>query len=1136
MNRLLYKCDIKSLLFLNLSELDVYMSRRILGLDIGVASVGWALIEENKRIIDLGVRTFKKAETDKTGEPLNLIRRESRLSRRRIFRRAQRLKKLLSFFISENLISNSSEILLNQNNENPWQLRNDALTKLLNQNQLCRILYHICKHRGFYWTSSAEASGDAENGKIKKSLSANEKLMLEKNYLTVGQMIFKEHPDCQRNKGGDYSKSLPRTSLAEEITTIFTCQERLGSKIIFSKLKDAILGNGDRKTGFLWQQKPALQGEQLLNMVGKCRFEKSELRAPVANFLAERHVWLTKLLNLRVIDTNGQSRALLKEEFDTVFPLAYDLKSEIKYKNVASSLIKAGFWKKDEFTFSGLKYLVKEGKKTDPENKVLCKMSAWQGLRKAFESANLVKEWNEISQKALLGESYSRLDTLTYALTVFKEDESLIKYLKENGESEDVINAVISLRFKEFSSLSNKALSKIVPFMEKGQRYDEACASAGYKHYLQSQSDKEKLKYLPSLFSGRTKEGTLVFNENIDDIPRNPVVIRAVNQTRKVINAVIKKYGSPSSVHIELARDIAKPFSERMEIKKRQEDNKSLKDKLRAEFSEIFGASELNGRNLEKYRLYKEQDSKSIYSGKSLDLHRLLEEGYVEVDHALPYSRSFDDSQNNKVLVLTKENRDKGNKTPYEYFMSEQADWHEFVERVNSCKHIYKDKKNRLLKQNFLGDSQKEFKERNLNDTRYICKFVKNYIDTYLQLADDATDARCITVNGALTSLLRAHWGLIKVREENDRHHALDAIVIACCSRSIVQKVARYSKQHELACVAPNFVDPDNDDNLLNEHHQLKFPYPWDNFRTEAVLRLNEDNKTQLENGLKILGTYSQRDLDDVKPLFVSRACQKLGLGALHKDTIRRQTPEMAEKEEAVTKIPLQNLNESNFSKLVDPLRNKNLYDALRKRLDSPKYLGKKGKWDAKKAFSSDNPMRMPDKNGIEFGPIVKTVRIRETKTGVKVRGGIAENGRIIRLDVFKKEGKFHLMPIYAWHLNKHSLPKKLATIGKTEENWTLLDESFEWCFSLRRNTLVKLVTRDGVCYFGYYAGFNRNTVSIAILLHDRSSSRKIGDKISKEGVFSSIGVKNAKIFEKYDVDVLGNYYKAQPEDRNDLA
>ena len=262
------------------------------------------IIEENERIVDLGVRAFSKAENDKDGKPLNLTRRESRLARRRLKHRVNRLNKLLNFLIKENLITQKTDIQRNiVNQENPWQLRISALHRLLTKEELARIIYHICKHRGFYWANSGEAT-DEESGKIKKNLSSNQSIMKSKGYLTIAQMLVCEFPNKLRNSTDDYSKSISRIDLANELKLIFEKQKSLGADYITESLVNGILGNGDCKSGFLWQQKIALQGDQLLSMVSSCRFEKDEKRAAKETYLAQRHIWLTKLLNLRIADHN----------------------------------------------------------------------------------------------------------------------------------------------------------------------------------------------------------------------------------------------------------------------------------------------------------------------------------------------------------------------------------------------------------------------------------------------------------------------------------------------------------------------------------------------------------------------------------------------------------------------------------------------------------------------------------------------------------------------------------------------------------------------------------------------------------------------------------------------------------------
>lgn len=1138
----------------------------IFGLDLGIASVGWSVVDdENKRIVDLGVRAFKAAETEDKGKSLNLVRRTSRLSRRRIYRRANRLNSLLNYLIKSGLISSKDEILNNEHHENPWNLRVKGLDGVLSNNQLARIIYHICKHRGFYWSSSAEETEDTEKGKIKKCLAQNSLALTNEHFRTIGETILNKYPDAQRNKADEYTKSISRVLLNEELKQILTVQKEVfHNPLLTDDFFKAILGTGDKKSGFLWKQKPPLQGEQLLKMVGHCRFEKDELRSPKANYFAERHVWLTKLLNLRIYSEDCEDRALTVEEISIVINKIYEQKSDIRYSSLTTAFVKSGIWPKNhQYKYKGLNYdqltsskkkkkvedtstsedsidTKKTAKKTNPESKIFYKSSCYQNIKDAYMSNSLEQEWNILSTQISQG-NYDRYNRIAYILSIYKDDEEVKKHLLDCGEKSEVAEALLKIRFNGFSALSEKALKKIVPIMEQGKRFDVACSEAGYAHYKQSQDSKEKRKYLPPLFSGREPNGTLIINSELDDLPRNPVVMRVINQTRKVVNALVKKYGSPKSVHIELARDLSKTFEERIDIQKRQEEIKERRQKEQEEFDRIFGVGIRSGKNLEKYSLYKQQDCKSIYSGETIDLGRLFEQGYVEVDHVLPYSRSFNDSQDNKVLVLTKENQNKGNMLPYEYFMSHNLDWNQFEARVLSNKKLRKNKRCNLLKKSLNRNSKKEFLDRNLNDTRYACRFVKNFIDKYLRLSDKADKSGCVVVSGQLTAYLRKHWGLNKNRSENDRHHAVDATVVACCSRRMVQLIGYWSKHKERQYLKDSQSDPDleSDEELLLKKsigsQKLYFPYPWVKFRKELNLRVFSSDIEKLKNELSLFESYTEEDISKVKTLFVSRAIQKIGRGALHADTVRSQTEEMNKEKVAVSRVKLSELSYDRISKIVDSdTRNKNLCNALKRRFEEYcksndiKEISKLKAKDSAKIFTTNNPMHMPNSNGEEdpLNPVVRTVRVKETFSGVPIRHGIAGNGDVFRVDIFFKEGKYYLVPIYAI---AKELPNRACVAKKHESEWTVIDNTYQWCFSVTQYDLIKIELKKET-YFGYFNGFDRSTGAVNIILHDRSTEKY------KKGLIRSIGLKTAKSVTKYRVDVLGNYYLAGAEKRLELA
>jgi CRISPR-associated endonuclease Csn1 len=258
------------------------------------------------RIVGIGVRAFDKAETAKEGDSLNLIRRTARLTRRRLRRRAWRLVKLARLLRRHGLVDSAQAFQPHRPAPRSiWKLRVDGIDRRLDPDEWARVIYHLSKHRGFHWTSRAEekqadADSKSEGGKVKQGLARTAKLMQEKNYRSAAEMVLNEFPEAQRNKQGDYGKALARTLLGEELALLFRRQRELGNPHADSQIEEAVLGNGDRKSGIFWAQKPALAGADLLKMLGKCTFEKAEYRAPKASFTAERHVWLTRLNNLRI--------------------------------------------------------------------------------------------------------------------------------------------------------------------------------------------------------------------------------------------------------------------------------------------------------------------------------------------------------------------------------------------------------------------------------------------------------------------------------------------------------------------------------------------------------------------------------------------------------------------------------------------------------------------------------------------------------------------------------------------------------------------------------------------------------------------------------------------------------------------
>lgn len=168
-----------------------------LGLDIGITSVGWAVIEDNEKgepigIVDLGVRIFEAAEHPKTGASLAEERSKKRSSRRRTRRRTHRVDRVKKLLVSYGIIdAEKLQTLYLNNNFNIYEIRVRALDYEISKYELSALLINFVKRRG-YKSNARYKNTSLDTGKVLKEISKNNKLMFEKKYRTVGEMYFKD--------------------------------------------------------------------------------------------------------------------------------------------------------------------------------------------------------------------------------------------------------------------------------------------------------------------------------------------------------------------------------------------------------------------------------------------------------------------------------------------------------------------------------------------------------------------------------------------------------------------------------------------------------------------------------------------------------------------------------------------------------------------------------------------------------------------------------------------------------------------------------------------------------------------------------------------------------------------------------
>lgn len=1078
-----------------------------IGLDIGIGSVGYATVALNEKdepcgILRMGCRIFDAAEHPKTGASLAAPRREARSARRRLRRHRHRLERIRNLLIAADLISAEGMATLYDGKiENIYALRSRALDERISDAELCRVLIHLAQRRGFKSNRKSDAS-DKEAGKLLSAVSENDRRMKENGYRTVGEMLYKDalFAEHKRNKSENYLSTVTRAAVEAEARLILDTQAEKGNVKVTAGFKESYLNILLSQRAF--DEGPGgnspYGGNQIEKMIGFCTFEKEKPRAPKASYSFEYFQLLQKVNHIRLLSDDG-SEPLTDAQRKAIIALAH------KSPDVSFEKIRKELSLSDKVRFNGVSYRdnVEEAEK---KQKLGC-MKAYHEMRKALD---------KVSKGRITAITIPQRNEIAYALTVFKTDDKITDRLQTAGLEREDIDQLLQMKgFSKFGHLSVEACDRIIPYLEQGMNYNDACIAAGYA--FRGHDGEERSRFLPA----QTSEMERI---------TSPVVRRAVAQSIKVINAIIREMNeeSPTYVKIELAREMSKDFSERSKIKKENEKNAETNERTMQELHDTFGIMNPTGQDLIKYRLYKEQNGVDPYTQKPFVLDYLFDAGYADVDHIVPYSISFDDRFCNKVLTFASVNRkEKGNRLPLQFLTGERRD--SFIEYVKTNVRDYR-KQRLLLKERITEEDRRSFRERNLQDTKTMSVFLYNYINDNLSFNSFKTGRKrhVTAVNGAITSYLRKRWGVNKVREDGDLHHAMDALVVSCTTDGMIQRLSRYSELHESEYLQTEDgsirIDPQTGE-LLE-----KFPYPWACFRQEWTARISDDPQTTLR--ALSLKEYQGLSIDKVQPIFVSRMPKHKVTGAAHKDTIK--SSKELDEGIVIVKRPLTDLKldkDGEIENYYDPNSDRLLYDALKTRLIT--FNG-----NAAKAF--EQPFYKPKHDGTP-GPLVKKVKLYEkTSLTVPVHNGqaVADNDSMVRIDIFRVENDgYYMVPIYVADTKKPELPNRAVVAGKPYSEWKeMRDEDF--LFSLYPSDLVLIRHRKGVkltltnsgstlkkerlisCGFMYYVKASISTGAMTVETHDRTYEVK------------SLGIKTLDLLEKYQVDVLGNISKVRKETR----
>ncbi|MGE3996183.1 MAG: type II CRISPR RNA-guided endonuclease Cas9, partial [Variibacter sp.] len=783
-----------------------------LGLDLGTNSLGWFIVwlrwdaklkrHEPSAIGPGGVRIFSDGRLPKSKSSKAAERRTARSARKRRDRFLMRQKTVMSKLVRYGLMPSDIAERKKLENLDPYQLRAQALDEKLPLHHLGRAIFHLNQRRGFESNRKTD-SDEKQKGAIKIAAKHLAEMIAETSSRTLGEFLWKRHQKREgvraRNTSTgpkvDYDFYPTRQHLKDEFDAIWGAQACYHPELaddIRQNIHDAVFFQRDLRPG----------------IVGKCSLSPAQepiekdpdgYRLSWSHPLAQRFRILQDLSNLEIQQTGQNNIKLSAEQRETVYRSLLG-NNKMSFDNIRK-LLKLP---------SDARFNIETEKRT---------------FLKGDELAERLTNKN-LFHKAWRGYDLDRQIRIAEKLLSEPHENVLISWLMEECKIErDRAERIADVNPLEgYCRLGLRAIRKMLPHFEAGQRYDEAANSAGYHH-----SDRRTGEILDELpYYGQWLPDAVVGtgDPEDDDAKRfgrfpNPTVHIGLGQIRRVVNKLIGTYGHPTEIVIELARDLQVSPEKKKEIEAEQTKNQQANDENRSKFEEL-GLKDATGLprratrdDLLKMRLWNELGAfaQCPFSGRTISLSD-LHSHKVEIEHLIPFADSLDNKARNLTVCFKDANRLKGKQTPYEAF-GHLPEWPNILARANALPankrwRFSPDARERLNR------GGRDFLDRQLHETRWLGRVAAQY----LQAICDPNKVWAVT--GQHTALIRAKWGLNSLLPDHNftdakkradhRHHAIDAFVVAMTSRSLLQQIARA-------------YDVDRD--------KVDVPKPWENIRED---------------------------------------------------------------------------------------------------------------------------------------------------------------------------------------------------------------------------------------------------------------------------------------------------------------
>ncbi|MBX3368533.1 MAG: type II CRISPR RNA-guided endonuclease Cas9 [Phycisphaeraceae bacterium] len=750
----------------------------VLGIDLGVASIGWSVVGLDstgvpKQVVRTGSHLFEPG-TDGTDldrlrgadQPRNTARRTARQQRRQAWRRWRRKRALIQALVRHGLLpqpdtelrtaddvcrflSNLDRQIMprwvgTHDDQQRWtyRIRAAAAIREIDRLDFGRAIYQLGQRRGFKSNRRADARAKAdEKSTVKAAIGDLAIKIAAHDPPTLGAYLASLTPDEVRIR----HRWTGREMYEHEFDAIWQKQQsHLGLS------EDA---RKEIRRALFWQR--PLKSQK--HTIGRCSLIPTERRAPIASREFQSFRILQAVNNVLVSENDAPARALTQDErraLITILERCGDTKATQAKKALALS-------KRSRFNIED------DGEKEIIGNRTDAKLR--DSIGEGFDS--LPEETR---------------DTLVHDLRSLRTPEACQRRMARHyGFSQEQAAALSAIELEEgYASLSLKAIARLMPHMREGVTYAEA----------------RKREFPESFRAVESADSLPPVTDAFEDL-RNPGVIRALTELRKLVNALVREYGKPARIRIELARELRHGAHRREQIHRTNTARAKHRDGIAKQIEKEAHISHPSREDIEKVLLADECGWRCPYTGRQIEWRTLFgASAQFHIEHIWPRSRSLDDSFLNKTLCYHEENiARKHNRTPYEAYGADDGRYGEIIERVSAFKGDLRTRRAKL--ERFLAQEIPEgFTNRHLSDTRYIAKLAADYLALlYGGRSDLEGNLRIQATSGGLTAWLRTGWGLSSgllgdtpdKNRDDHRHHAIDAIVIGLTDGRAVQLLQR---------------------------------------------------------------------------------------------------------------------------------------------------------------------------------------------------------------------------------------------------------------------------------------------------------------------------------------------------------